>query len=79
MTAKEKLRRRVEGLSEQEADEALRLLDISGDAVIAAFRDAPTDDEPWTSDDEAAAAQGRGDVAAGHTVSLERAIAELDE
>lgn len=79
MTAKEKLRERVEGLSEQEASEALRLLDLRADAVIAAFRDAPLDDEPWTSEDEAAAAEGRADVAAGRTVALEQAIAKLDE
>lgn len=79
MTAKEKLRERVEGLSEQEAGEALRLLELSGDPVIAAFRDAPADDEPWTAEDEAAAAEGRADVAAGRTIPLEQAIAEPDE
>lgn len=79
MTAKEKLRERIEEFSEQEASEALRLLELSADAVIAAFRDAPPDDELWSAEDEAAAAEGRADVAAGRTVSLEQAIAELDE
>ena len=79
MTAKEKLRERVEGLSEREAGEALRLLEMSGDPVIAAFRDAPADDEPWSAQDEAEAAEGRADVAAGRTVPLEQAITELDE
>jgi hypothetical protein len=79
MTAKQQLRERIETFSEQEASEALRLLDLRSDPVIAAFRDAPLDDEPWTEDDEAAAAEGRADIAAGRTVSLEQAIAELDE
>lgn len=79
MTAKEQLRERIEALTEQEASETLRLLDLRSDPVIAAFRDAPLDDEPWTADDEAAAAEGRADLAAGRTVSLEQAIAEFDE
>jgi hypothetical protein len=79
MTAKEQLRERVEALSEEEASEALRLLEQhDSDPVIAAFRDAPEDDEPWTEEDEAAAAEGRADIAAGRTVSLEQAMRELD-
>jgi len=73
MTAKQQLRERIERFSEQEAGEALRLLDLRTDPVIAAFRDAPLDDEPWTEHDEAAAAEGRADLAAGHTISLEQA------
>jgi hypothetical protein len=69
MTAKEQLQARIEAFSEEEASEALRLLDMSSDPVIAAFRDAPVDDEPWTQDDEVAAAEGRADIAAGRTVS----------
>lgn len=40
------------------------------DPVTAAFRDAPQDNEPWTDEDEAAATEGRADIAAGRTVSL---------
>jgi predicted transcriptional regulator len=76
MTAKEKLRERVEALTEEEAAEALRLLDQQGDPVLAAFRDAPADDEPWTEEDEAAAAEGRADLAAGRTVSLDEVTRE---
>lgn len=76
MTAKEKLRERIEGLTEEEASEALRLLDLRSDPVIAAFRDAPLDDEPWSEDDEAAAAEGRADLAAGRTVPLDEALRE---
>lgn len=79
MTAKQKLRERIEAFSEQEASQVLRLLDLRTDPVIAAFRDAPLDDEPWTAEDEAAAAEGRADLIAGRTVSLEQAIGELTE
>jgi predicted transcriptional regulator len=78
MTAKERLRERIEALSEEQASEALRLLDQPQDPVIAAFRDAPEDDEPWTEDDEAAAAEGRADIAAGRTVSLDEAMREFE-
>jgi hypothetical protein len=74
MTAKEKLRKRIEMLSEEEAGEALRLLDMRSDPVIAAFRDAPVDDEPWTDEDESTAAEGRADLADGRTVSLDEAL-----
>ena len=79
MTAKEKLRAAVEALSEEEAGDALRLLERRDEApVIAAFRDAPEDDEPWTEDDEAAVAEGRADLAAGRTVSLDEAMREFE-
>lgn len=78
MTAKEQLRERIETLTEHEAERTLRLLDdLREDPVIAAFRDAPQDDEAWTEEDEAAAAEGRADVRAGRTVSLDEAMREL--
>ena len=78
MTAKEKLLQRVQTLSEDEAAETLRLLDQrTEDPVIAAFRDAPLDDEPWTEEDEQAAAEGRADLAGGRTVSLDEAMRDL--
>lgn len=43
-TAKEKLLERVTKLSEAEADETLRLLDLREDPVVVAFRDAPEGD-----------------------------------
>jgi hypothetical protein len=48
MTAKEQLLERVSGLSEDEAADALRLLDMRLDRVLEAFQSAPADDEPWT-------------------------------
>lgn len=77
MTAKKQLRERIEMLSEEQAERTLRLLDLEDDPVIVAFRDAPVDDEPWTEQDEAAAAEGRADIAAGRTVSLDEAMREL--
>src|ERR1700689_3383292 len=71
MTAKEELGERIETLSEEETGEALRLLDLRVDPVIVAFRDAAPDDGPWTEEDEAAAAEGRGDLGAGRAVSLD--------
>jgi hypothetical protein len=46
--------------------------------VIAAFRNAPEDDEPWTAEDEAAVAEARADIAAGRTISLEQAMREAE-
>lgn len=53
MTARERLHQLVDELSEQEADAALRyIVQRREDPVIAAFRDAPEDDEPFTAADE---------------------------
>jgi hypothetical protein len=78
MTAKEQLRERVDAFSEEEASKALRLLDLGSDRLIAAFRDAPLDDEPFTETDEAALAEARADIAAGRTVALDEAMRELE-
>jgi predicted transcriptional regulator len=70
MTAKEKLRERVEGLSEAEADVALLLVERRLDEpMLRALAKAAEDDEPWTAEDEAAIAEGRADIAAGRTLS----------
>lgn len=78
MTAKEQLRRRIEAFSEDEASETLRLLELRSDPVIAAFRDAPIDDEPWTQEDKAAAAIGRAELAAGLTRPLDEVLREQE-
>lgn len=66
MTIKERLHKLVDELSEQEADDALRYLaQRREDRVIAAFRDAPEDDEPVTAADERALAEVQADRAAG--------------
>jgi hypothetical protein len=78
MTAKEKLLERVTKLSEAEADETLRLLDLRADPVVAAFRDAPEDDEPWTEADEAAVAEADADFGAGRAMSHEEIKREFE-
>ncbi len=79
MTAKQQLRDRVERLSEDEARQALRALEVSlgRDSVQSLFDDAPLDDEPVSAEEDAAVAEGRGEVERGETVSLEQARREL--
>ncbi len=79
MTTKERLHELVDELSE---DEAAATLEYAAsrheDPVIAAFRDAPEDDEPWTEEDEAAMAEVEADRAAGvPTIPLEEIEREL--
>lgn len=79
MTTKERLHKLVDELSESEAKRALSLVEKEReDPVIAAFRNAPEDDEPWTDEDETAAAEGRADIAAGRTISLAEIKREFD-
>lgn len=78
MTAKEKLRERIETLTEDEAAEALRLLDQRSDPLTVLLDNAPIDDEPTTPEEEAAAAEGRADIAARRTIPLEQALRELE-
>lgn len=66
MTIKERLHKLVDELSEREADDALRYIaNQRGDPVIAAFRNAPDDDEPLTAEDENALAEVQADRTAG--------------
>jgi hypothetical protein len=70
MTTKERLHKLVDELSEAEAERALAL--VQGDRedpVIAAFHDAPADDEPFTAADEAALKEANEDIAAGRIIS----------
>ncbi len=78
MTAKEKLLERVTKLSEAEADETLRMLDLRKDAVVRLLDDAPLEDEEISAEEEEAAAEGRADIAAGRTVSLDEAMQEFE-
>ncbi|MCW3020207.1 MAG: hypothetical protein JWN10_2515 [Solirubrobacterales bacterium] len=75
MTAKEKLRARVENLSEQEAEAALDFIASRG---FADWLDArPEDDEPLSTEDQAALAGSDADIAAGRTVSYEQVKQDL--
>lgn len=76
---KAQVQARIDAMNEEELAETLRLLDLRTDPVIAKFRDAPVDDEPWTEEDEAAAAEGRAAVVAGDTVPLADVLAEFDD
>lgn len=71
MTAKQQLRERIEAFSEEEASQALRLLDLRDDPVIRAFRDAPLDDEPLTAEEETALEQSRAEYRRGEGVPLD--------
>ena len=78
MTAKEQLLERVMKLSEAEADETLRLLSTRDDPVLRLLDDAPLEDEEISAEEEAAVAEGRADIAAGRTVSLDEAMREFE-
>jgi hypothetical protein len=69
MTAKEKLRERVETLTEDEAAETLRLLDLRSDPLTRFLDDAPLDDEPVTAEEEAAVQLAREEIARGEVLS----------
>jgi hypothetical protein len=74
MTAKEKLHKRVDGLSEEQANVAdLLLVDENlDDPMLQALANAPEDDEPWTEEDEAAVQEARDELARGEpTISHE--------
>lgn len=78
MTAKEKLHQVVDELSELEAERALALIASrrGRDPMIAAFEDAPDDDEPTTPEEDASAAaawESRHD-----SISLDDLERELD-
>jgi predicted transcriptional regulator len=75
MTTREKLHRLVDDLAEAELAPTLRLVETQRhDPMLQALADAPEDDEPWTDADETAVAEGRADLAAGRTVSLDEML-----
>ncbi len=62
MTSRERLHQLVDELSDRDADDALRyILQRREDPVLAAFSEAPEDDEPFTADDEDALAEVQAD------------------
>jgi len=66
VTARERLHQLVDELSDQEADDALRyIVRRREDPVIAAFSDAPEDDEPFTAADEDALTEVEANRTAG--------------
>jgi hypothetical protein len=79
MTAKEKLRERVETLTEDQAAETLRLLDQRADPLTRFLENAPLDDEPVTAEEEALVAEANADIAAGRMVSMDEILAEFGD
>jgi hypothetical protein len=77
MTAKEKLRARVEDLSEQEAEATLDFIATRGESFGDWLDARPEDDEPLTAEDRAALDESDADVAAGRTVSYEQVKQDL--
>lgn len=72
MTAKEQLLERVQGFSEDEAAEALRVLDRRARGPLAELLDnAPLDDEPTTPEEEKGVAEAREQIARGELISHE--------
>lgn len=70
MTAKEKLRVRIEDLSEQEAEATLEFIASRGQSFGDWLDSRPDDDEPLSPDEQAALAASDADIAAGRTISL---------
>jgi hypothetical protein len=81
MSTREKIEKALDGLSESELEPVLEFIASRGeDPVIAAFRNAPEDDEPWTDEDEAAMAEVEADRAAGvPDVPLEEVMRDLGD
>lgn len=77
MTAKEKLRARVENLSEQEAKATLDFIASRGQSFGDWLDARPEDDEPLSAEDQAALADSEADIAAGRIVSYEQVQQDL--
>jgi len=73
MTTRERAEKLLGAVPDSELEPIIEILaSRAEDPMIAAFRDAPEDDEPWTDEDEAAMAEVRADEAAGvPTIPLE--------
>lgn len=79
MTAKEKLRQAVELLTEEEAEEALRLLDQRGrDPMLEAAERAPLDDEPTSTEEDQSTVDAWAEYERGQAVPLSEIHDEID-
>jgi hypothetical protein len=70
MTAKEKLRARVDDLTEQEAEATLEFIASRGQSFGDWLDSRPEDDELLSTEEQAALAASDADIAAGRTISL---------
>ena len=79
MTAKEQLRDAIDALSEDEARDALRYIEVRRvDPMLAAFLAAPIEDEPVTEDEERAVAEAREEYRRGQAVPLDEIRHEFE-
>jgi predicted transcriptional regulator len=75
VTTREKAHRLLEELPDSEIEPVVELLASRREhPVIAAFRDAPEDDEHFAADDETAVKEAEEDFATGRTVSHEEML-----
>ena len=81
MTSKERLRRLVDELSEQEAERTLHLVEHEReDPMIRRLDEAPLEDEEISAEEEAAVQEAREEIAAGvPLISLEQVKRELSD
>lgn len=77
MTAKEKLRARVEDLTEQEAEATLDFIASRGQSFGDWLESRPEDDEPLSHDERVALAESDADIAAGRILSYEQVKQDL--
>ncbi len=80
MRERERLHTLIDTLPEDELQAALRFLEYLGTEgmpSLYSLRDAPADDEPLTTADEAALAEAETDVAEGRVVSHDEARRRL--
>lgn len=79
MTAKEQLRDVVDALSEDEASDTLRYIEVRRvDPMLAAFLAAALDDEPVTEEEERAVAESREEYRRGEAVPLDQVRREFE-
>jgi Ser/Thr protein kinase RdoA (MazF antagonist) len=72
MTAKEKLRARVDDLTEEEAEATRDFIAARSHSFEDWLDSRPEDDEPLTAEEQAALAESDADIAAGRTISYEQ-------
>jgi hypothetical protein len=79
MTAKEKLRKVIEDLSEAEAAEALEVIPHRArpDALDELLDSAPADDEPTTPEEDEGARESRAQIARGELFTAEEIKREI--
>lgn len=78
MTAKEKLRARVEDLTEQDAEATLEFIASRGQSFGDWLESRPENDEALSVEEQAALADSGADIAAGRIISYAEVKQALD-